>query len=394
MPITKTPQSTQIASGGDGLGKLSTLNSSTAALNAAAVFTGAWEDVSDYNSVVIAVTTDQNGSYAVQFSPDGTNIDSSLTRYYNTAKINAPHRFTITRQYFRVVFTNSSASNQTYFRLQTAFGDKGELNAPLDSTLSQDYDATATRPTDYRVEAAQGIRQGVEVWNKFGYNADIDIGTEVLASFGGTFTPLTTATTLTIVSSSTDDDGDPAGTGLNSIVVYGIDSNRDAVIEVVTLNGTTNVVTASTWLGINRVAMYLCGSGKTNAGTITLTATTGGSTMAQMPAGEGVTQQCIFHIPRNTQFIAEWLRVNTLKQSGANPVVTIKGWVYSALNNGTQEIYRASIDTAVDNNLNEAAPLPFPIGGSSVFWLEATTDKADTIVTARFSGLLTQNVGA
>ena len=366
--------------------------SSTATLANAAVLTTAWVDVSQYDSIVVAVKADQNGTYSIQFSPDGTNQDSTLTRYYRTTQIEAPHRFTVTRSYCRIVFTNDSGSDQTEFRLETLAGGQTNLNAPLDSVLSQDFDAIVTRPTNYNTEIALGRRQGVALWNKFGYNNDVDIGTEVIASFGGTFTPLTTATTLTIVSTSTaDDDG---GTGCNSIVVYGIDANRDEVIEVVTMDGLTDVVTTSTWLGINRLAMFLCGTGKVNAGTITITATTGGSNMAQMPAGGGVTQQCIFHIPRNTTFIADWLRVNTLKQTGADPVVTVRGWVYSPINNGNQEVYKVDIDTAVTNNISEEPPLSFPIAGPAVFWLEATTDKADTIVNGRFSGNLFQDVDA
>ena len=369
---------------------VSTVNSTTTLLTASSVFTGTWEDVSKYNSLVIAVKTDQNGMFSIQFSPDGVNQDSTLTRYYRTDQIEAPHRFTITRKYARIIFTNTSTSDQTFLRLQTSLGSYPDLNAPKDSTLAQDFDAIVVRPTDYHTEVALGRRQGATTWNKFGYNSDLDVGTEVIASFGGTFTPLTTATTLTIVSTDTDDDD--GGTGCNSIVVYGIDSNRDSVIEVVTMNGTTNVVTTSTWLGINRIAMFLCGTDQVNKGNINITATTGGSTMAQMVADQGVTQQCIFHVARGHQFLAEWLRVNTLKQGGgSDPKVTVKFWVYSAVSNGKQEVYKVDIDTSVTNDVSENPLVPFPLTEQTVCWMEATTDKANTIVNARFSGELTRS---
>lgn len=39
---------------------------------------------------------------------------------------------------------------------------------------------------DYDLLAATGKVDGVSIWNKFGYNADIDTGSaEVIASFGG-----------------------------------------------------------------------------------------------------------------------------------------------------------------------------------------------------------------
>jgi len=369
-------------------------NSSTTAITAAGTFVGSWTDVTDYDSIVIAAKTDQDGYMEVQFSPDGTNEDSSLKRYYRTAQIEVPHRFTITRQYTRVKFVNTSASNQTYLRLQTTIGDKTDLNAPCDSTLAQDFDATVVRPTSYNTEVALGRRQGHVLWNKFGYNEDVDIGTEVVASWGGTFTPITTASVLSIVSTDAADDGAPAGTGCNSVVIYGLDANRDEVTEVVTLNGTTPVVTTSTWLGVNRVAMFLCGTGKVNAGVITVTETAGGSTMAQMPIGGGVTQQCIFYVPRNHNFIMEWLYANSLRQSGADPKVTIKIWVYSTANNGNQEVFRGSMDTSVSTEIDINPQLPFPVTESSVVWMEATTDKNDTIISGRFSGILVRDADA
>jgi len=378
------------ATGSDTL--VSGLNSTTTLLTAVSTYTGTWEDVSAYRSLTVAVKTDQDGTYFVQFSPDGTNLDSTLTRYYRKDQIEAPHRFTVTRKYARVVFTNTSARDQTFLRLQTILGAQTDLNAPVDSTLAQDFDAVVTRPTDYHTEVALGRRQGATLWNKFGYNDDIDIGTEVIASWGGTFTPLTTATTLIIVSSDANDTS--GGTGCNSIFISGIDENRDEQFELVTLNGTTSVITATTWLGINRLSMFLCGSGQVNAGQISIIATAGGSTMAAMPIGDGVTQQCIFHIPRNYQFTTQWLFINVLNR-GKNAVLTVKMWVYSAISNGKQEVFKVDIDTSVTTTpVNVNPNLPFPITGSTVVWLEATSNKADVIANARFSGELVRDVDA
>lgn len=364
---------------------VSTENSSVAILGAAGVFTGAWEDVSAYNSVVVAVKTDQYGYFSAQFSPDGVNQDSTLTRYYRTNQIEAPHRFTITRKYCRIVFTNDSTDAQTFFRMQTMFGEKSDLNAPMDSTLSQDFDALVTRPTDFNTECAIGLRQGHEVWNKFGYNADVDVGTEIIASQGGAFQLPITARTLSIVSTdAADDDG---STGCNSIVIYGLDANRDEQVEAVTMNGTTPVTTATTWLGINRVVMFLCGTGLVNAGTITVTSATDAYTLAQMPLGGGVTQQCIFFVPEKHDFIAEWVRINAINK-GKAAVLTIKMWVWSAVSNGMQEVYRVRIDTDVNPDISENPLLPFPISEKTAMWMECTSDKANVEITARFSGML------
>ena len=253
------------------------------------------------------------------------------------------------------------------------------------NTGDNSFETSVSESLDSIEAAVGGDTTGL--WNKFGYNNDVDLAApEVIASWGGSFTPLTVATTLTMSSSSADDtDG---GTGCNSIVIYGIDANRVEQIEVITLDGVTPVITTSTWLGINRVAMFLCGSGQVNAGLIGVFAVTGGSTMAQMPVGGGVTQQCIFHVPANKQFITEWLWINVLNRA-KNAEVTVRFWVWSAISNGKQEVFKIDIDTANSNGDHDINPnLPFPITASTVVWLEATTDTNDITVNARFSGVL------
>lgn len=376
-------------------GHVSVNNSTDIPLLAGNSFTGQWEDVSSVSSMTIAAKTDQDGTMVVQFSTDGTNIDSTLTHYYRLTHIEPPHRYTIARKYMRAVFTNTSASNQTYLRLQVLLDNQTNLNAPLDAVLSQDYDSTSVRPTDFKYEVALGRRQGAATWNKFGYNGDIDIGTEVVGAQGGTFTFLTTASTLTIVSSSTDDDGSPAGTGANSFVIYGIDANRVSQTEVVTMNGTTNVVTTSEWLGINRVSIYLAGSTYNNVGNITITDTTGGSVQAYVPAGKGTTQQLIFFTQADHNFLADWLILDAERFSGGSqPVVQFRGWVWSAVSNAKYEVLYSVVNLSTETEHQLTPSQPFVIGEKSVFWIEATTDQNNTVVSGRFSGIEVRDVDA
>jgi len=341
--------------------------------------------VSAYPSVVVAAMTDQDGTITVQFSPDGVNQDSTLTRYYRTSQIEAPHRFTVTRQFFRVTFTNTSASSQTYLRLQTLLGTRADLNAPMDSTLAQDFDATAVRPSNYNHEVALGQRQGKGTWNKFGFNAAISTTTEVIASWGGAFFPMTTARTLSIVSTDANDITS-TGTGARNVVVYGIDANREAQTVVVQMDGTTPVVTTETWLGVNRIAVGLSGSGHVNAGDITATATTDATIQGQIPAGLGTSQQCMFFTKPSHQALATWLAADVIRfGGGTEPVVTFKGWVYSAISNSIYEVVRFTIDASIEGHREMTPPEPFPIGEQSCFWLEATSTRVDTSVTGRFS---------
>jgi hypothetical protein len=292
-----------------------------------------------------------------------------------------------------VVITNTSASNQTYLRLQSILGAAQELNIPVDAIASQDYDAKIVRPTDFKYEVALSRRQGFTTWNKFGYNGDVDIGTETVWNAGGTFARIDTASTFTVVSSSANDVN--AGTGAWNVVIYYVDANRLSQTAVVALNGTTPVVTAFTGLGINRVALYNTGTLDANDGVITITATTGGTTQAHIPAGEGTSQQAIFFTQDSHTFLVDWLLVNVNRTSGGGvPRVTIKGWVYSYVSTAKYLVFQYTIDTNVENHFELLPKQPFIVGEKSILYFEATTDTNNTVVNIRFSGIEARDVDA
>lgn len=372
-------------------------NTTTANLGNGSTFTGEWTQVQVGSRLILTAYSDQDIVVKVQYSTDGVNVRSTLARYINTSQIEAPHIFINARRYFRVVIENNSGSATTALEVHSYIAqESGILNIPIDANMSQDYDSISVRPTGFESEIALNRRQGWTTWNKFGYNQDVDTGSqEVVASFGGTFSRMTSADTLSIVSSDANDTN--GGTGVNSVIIYGIDENRDPVIAgPYNMNGTTPVVTTGQqFLGVNRVAVFLFGSGGTNAGTITVTATSAGSTQAEIPAGDGVTQQLIFHVPRSHTFLATWLRFNVNKLSGGgSPRVTLRGLVYSTVNQGTQEVWREVIDTTVENFIDVNPPEPFPVTESTILYFTAETNTNNTIVSGRFSGKLVRDVDA
>lgn len=373
-------------------GVQSALNTSTTLLTASSTYTGTFEQ-NDYPDVLIQINTDQNGTIYFDFSSDGTNVDTTLTFYYNTSRINPPHIFIKANRYFRVRFENTSASDQTYLRLDTYYGSYEKLTAPINGTLAENYDAIVVRPTDYRSEVAMSKRQGRTTWNKFGYNPDVDSasGDEIVASFGGAlgvnFDIITTADTLDIVSTSANDTS--AGTGAQSVLIVGIDENFLSVTEIVTLNGTTPVTTANNYLGVNRMIVLVSGTNRTNVGTINAT-DTGASfgIQAQIPPSNSVTQQCIFHTQINHNFLSDWLFMNALKLSGGGaPRVRFKAFSYSRVTNTLYQVFRHDQDTGVENTVAINPTQPFVIGGREVLFFTMSSDTNNTKCDVRFSGI-------
>ena len=243
---------------------------------------------------------------------------------------------------------------------------------------------------EYSADAALGNRSSISVWNKFGYNLDVDSAAEeLIASFGGSINIMTTGDTLDVVSSSTSDTA--AGTGVRAVYIIGIDENSVEQEELVTMNGTTPVTTTKQWLGINRVYAISAGSGGDAAGTITIDDTSNAvGVQATIPQGSNVTQQSVFHVPINKTFLAKWLVLNGRKLSGGggSPRITFKGWSYSRVTGMTYEIFREDIDTDVENTIELNPSVPFPVGGREVLYFTASTDVNNTAVNCRFSGTL------
>lgn len=373
-------------------GETGVLNTSNTPLTIGQTFTGLAE-FNTYPACMVSVATDKNGTLFIEFSPDGTNWDTSLSFQYNTARINPPHIFEKGNRYVRVRFENTSGENQTFFRLITTYNAFNKLNAPINGILPESFDATVVRPTDYKYEVAMGKRQGRTTVNKFGYNKDVDTGSnEIIASFGGNFNPNTnimkTAQTFTITYNNTTDG--LGTTGATQLLVDYLDANFELKQVVHVLGNTGSDVTSFTGLGINRVSVLANGGNEFNNNNITFTATTDATIQALIPLGASTTQQCIFHVPIGHNLLLDYIRCSALKISGGggSPRVQFIGYSYSRFTNTAYRVLDLEIDTTVENNLDFAPSQPTVFSGREVIYLLATTDVNNTSVSARLSGIL------
>ena len=160
--------------------------------------------------------------------------------------------------------------------------------------------------SDFYFDVSAGRIVGHTAVNKFGRNTEIDSGDaadiwDFGTSTGGNviWDAPTSAVTHNVASTSTDDDGAPVGVGARTIQLYGLtDWDTAEVSEVITMNGTTNVVTANAYVIIHRIKVLTKGATNTNVGTITATAIAGGGLVtAQINPGQGQTQMAIYGIP-------------------------------------------------------------------------------------------------
>ena len=249
----------------------------------------------------------------------------------------------------------------------------------------------------FEYEIAMGRLLGKATVNKFGHVDDLDIATgEGLIAFqGGTFDPntavISTAQTFTIAyNNATDGLGQ---TGATQLIISYLDENFELQDAFVVLGNTGSDVTVFTGLGINRVVVYANGGAGWNVNNITITATTDGTTQAMVPTLKSVTQQALYHIPIGHTLLLNYLYIGALKVAGggADPRVSVTIYSYSRFTGTRYDVVDVEIDTTIDNHLELKFTQPFSFSGREVVYAVAITDKDNTKVNLRFSGVLEIN---
>lgn len=357
-------------------------------LAAAATWTGQWEYVALWDSVSFAIKTDASCTLYADFTSDPSfaNTDSTLT-YNIAANINEVHRLTITRPFFRLRVVNNG-TEQTYLSISTITGTLPQLAAPMNLNLGLDSDAIAVRPTIPEDEIVIERRPGVRTFTKFGYREGLTAanGEETVWATTGNFTPLTSASTFTITYNSSTDGAGGGATGATLLYFQYVDASGLPVNAVHTLGSSGSDVTSFTGLGINRIAVSASGSAQSNVNNITVTATTGGTTQAIIPAMQSVTQQLIYFTSSNAYAVGKYLWVHCNKTSGGgSPRVTIKGYVFNRNVATRYEIFRVTIDTSTTTDIIVKEPVGFRLSATDVMYFVADTDTNNTNINIRFS---------
>ena len=171
-----------------------------------------------------------------------------------------------------------------------ANGSSIVVSRPLD--VRTNTESIYSAPWDMQV--ARGKVPEVVQVNVFGYAAAVT--TDFHTVWEDTPTDVVfpnVASQWSIVSTSASDNT------AASVTIIGLDSNWDAQVETINLNGTTPVTTTKSFLRVNTFIMNTPGTGQnTNVGVIT--ASSGGGTHAKIAAGFGKMQNAWYSVARAT----------------------------------------------------------------------------------------------
>lgn len=150
-------------------------------------------------------------------------------------------------------------------------------------------------------DIALGLRTGRRFVNKAGRNPLIDTSTtpQDIWTGSGLYTGFPTtgsAETLSIESSDVNDTA--AGTGARTVQLIGLDSSYNEISEVVSLNGTTPVLSTLLFWRMHTANVQSAGSGGVNAGIITIRhSTTTANVFSKIPAGRNQSSEAVFTVP-------------------------------------------------------------------------------------------------
>ena len=194
--------------------------------------------------------------------------------------------------------------------------------------MSNNIVASVTRNGAYEpfdLQVARNQIMGHSVLSLFGYQASVTTTSIPVWENASTYTYITAASTLSLVSTSASDDTSA------KILINGLDSNFNPISETLAMNGTGAVTTVNSYFRVNNLVMVSPGTSQnTNIGTITLKQSS--NVIAQINAGVGKSQSTIYTVPAGYSFYLDLAEVNTSNSYTGSTIITYK---VQAINNVT-----------------------------------------------------------
>ena len=181
------------------------------------------------------------------------------------------------------------------------------------------------RNEPFDLQVSRNQIYGHQTLSLFGYQSAVGNTKIPVWENATTYTYITSASTLTLASSSASDDT------LANILINGLDANFKPISETLTLNGVTGVTTINSYFRVNSLLMVSPGTGQTtNVGTITLKQSS--NIVAQINAGIGKSQSTVYTVPAGYSFYFDFAEVNTSNSYTSSNIVT---YSVQAINNNT-----------------------------------------------------------
>ncbi len=342
----------------------------------------------------------------------GTQILRTFTSPYISSNGLAFLSVPVLAEYFKLRFTNNSGVAQTFIRTRIKLTNES-LSPQLlqvDQFLPTNAICSVTRSvltgrnpegiytnvgtnevgalniSSFLLDVAAGKYPSYASGTKFGRNSEIDTGTapEDVWDGVGNYTGLPTtgtATTLSIFSSSALDTS--AGTGARTVRISGLNASYEPISEIVTLNGTTPVITTNSYWRQSRAEVVTAGSTGFNQGAITSHWTgTPSQIFMNLPIGSNQTAIAADTVPAGKVRIILGMKVSMARSTGLAGSANVR-----FLTRELSGVFNAIRNTEITNSLAYNSELRAGIllpEKTDMKWQVYSVSDNKTIVTAEF----------
>jgi hypothetical protein len=259
------------------------------------------------------------------------------------------------------------------------------------SAQSANKDTRSNATNDFFLEVAKGVVPGHSAVIQRGHATSVSTST-AYSDFCeyGDLTYMSTAETMDIVSTSTSDSSD--GTGLQTVLIQGIDNDGAALQETVTMNGTTPVGTSGEYKRINAMVGLSVGSDGWNAGDVKAISATSNTTQSFMGTVECLSQNSHYTVPTGSKGYLYKVELNAAKLSGGGtPVVEFAGTFRTSTSSAWLQGFDKKLDTGVTDEVDVVLPFPTQMPAGTDIRMRGRCDTASSEARTRMYLMLAED---
>lgn len=260
---------------------------------------------------------------------------------------------------------------------------------------------------NWALEISRDNVPGMDHVNKYGRNIEIDStvradiwdGGYTVASGGVSLIWVApTAARVHAIESSDDNDGKtgaPSSTGARTVRVTGLQTWASAESsEDITLDGTTAVNTANSYVIIHRIKVLTWGTGGPNLGIVKATAASDNTITAQIEIAKGQTQMAIYGVPSTKTAYVMSFYAEMNKAGGASAVCDIDLCVNpDASTDETKFLtkHTTGLLSTGTSHFNHAFLIPNSFAGPAIIKMQALSGTNNVDISSGFDIVLVDN---
>lgn len=234
----------------------------------------------------------------------------------------------------------------------------------------------------FDISVSQGKVTGYQALYRSAYSNNITTTRSVIRAAGGTYVFPSSATLMTVSSSSTADVG-------QAVLIEGLNGSYVEQSEVVVLNGQTGVSTTKSYFRLNKITIITDSPntvGNVYVGTGTVTAGIPATIYGYCAAADRTSQSTIYTVPANKTYIVTNGSISSGTTASGSKYIT--AYFMSRVNSVLYTTSTIGVTTSFQN-LPYNPPLAIP--EKTDIWTEAVTSSGTDAVAVTINGYLVTN---